>query len=290
MEYVIENEIIKLTVSSFGAEMQSIIKDGVEYLWQGDSTYWGERAINLFPYCGRHFQGKYTYNGKEYEMKIHGLVKYHECNLVFKDNNKLVFSFKDNEETLKFYPFKFELLITYEIENDCIKITYQVINNDEKKMYFALGAHPGFNIPLNDSLSFEDYYIEFENKCNPKKIKYSDNGLIVDGYDDNLLEDNQRLELKHNLFDRDIVDYINADKKLTIKTDKDKRSITVSYPNMRYVGFWHKPYSDAPYVCVEPWTSLPSTEGEIEEMINKKDFETLRPNETYTNVITINLN
>lgn len=290
MNYIIDNGIIKLNVSSFGAEMQSIIKDDVEYLWQGDPKYWDERAINLFPYCGRHYQGKYIYNKEEYEMKIHGLAKYYDFNLIAKENNSLTFSFEYNDETLKNYPYKFQFIIVYELIDNCIQITYKVINKDNKIMYFALGAHPGFNVPLKEGLDFEDYYIEFENKCNPNKIKYSDNGLIIDGYDDNLLEDNQRLRLKHSLFDRDIVDYVNADKKLTLKTDKDNRSVSVFFQDMKYVGFWHKPLSDAPYVCVEPWTSLPSKEGEVEEMENKKDFNVLKPNEVYLNSITIKIN
>ena len=42
------------------------IKDtkGREYLWQRDEKYWGDSAINLFPYIARLTQGKYTYRGK----------------------------------------------------------------------------------------------------------------------------------------------------------------------------------------------------------------------------------
>lgn len=289
MNYTIDNGIIKLTVSSFGAEMQSIIKDNTEYLWQGNPAYWSDRAINLFPYCGRHYQGKYTYKNKEYEMKIHGLVRYYDFKLVSKTDNALCFLFIDNEETFISYPFRFEFYVNYEITENKIITTYKVINKDNKEMYFALGAHPGFNVPLKDGLKFEDYYIEFENKCEPKKLRYSDNGLIVNGYDDSLLKDNQRLDLRHNLFDRDIVDYVDADKKLTLKSDKDDAAITVCYPDMKYVGFWHKPLSDAPYVCVEPWTSLPSKEEEIEEMTSKEDFNILSPNGEYINKITIEI-
>ena len=47
--------------------------------------------------------------------------------------------------------------------------------------------------------------------------------------------------------------------------------VTVSYPDFRYLGFWHKPKTDAPYVCVEPWTSLPSREGIVEDLSLQSD-------------------
>ena len=72
MEHQISNQDIKAVISSVGAELQSVRKDGVEYLWNGDSRFWPERSPILFPYVGRFTEGKYLLNGKIYEMDIHG--------------------------------------------------------------------------------------------------------------------------------------------------------------------------------------------------------------------------
>ena len=41
MEYCIENEKLRVRVSTKGAELQSIRgADGTEYLWQGDERFW----------------------------------------------------------------------------------------------------------------------------------------------------------------------------------------------------------------------------------------------------------
>ena len=73
----IENEYLSIEINEKGAELYSIKSKstGIEYLWQGNPEFWGGRSTVLFPICGRLFGGKYTYNGVEYEMPIHGIAK-----------------------------------------------------------------------------------------------------------------------------------------------------------------------------------------------------------------------
>ena len=77
MNYTISNDQIEVVISDVGAELMSVKskKDGTEFLWQGDPTFWGGRAYNLFPICGRLADGKYTYEGETYEMNLHGFVR-----------------------------------------------------------------------------------------------------------------------------------------------------------------------------------------------------------------------
>ena len=80
MIYSIENEVLKVSVNSLGAQLWSVQskKTGVEYIWQGDTAFWGGRAYNLFPFIGRMFEGKFLYEGKEYPSRPHGLARYFE--------------------------------------------------------------------------------------------------------------------------------------------------------------------------------------------------------------------
>ena len=65
MLFHIRNQFLKVSVSDRGAELMSILSsDGTEYLWQGDPTYWADRAPNIFPYVARLTGGSYTYGGK----------------------------------------------------------------------------------------------------------------------------------------------------------------------------------------------------------------------------------
>ena len=66
MQYHLKNDRIEVTFESFGAEMISL-KDakGREYLWCGDSKYWGRHSPVLFPFVGKESGGKYCYKGAE---------------------------------------------------------------------------------------------------------------------------------------------------------------------------------------------------------------------------------
>ena len=68
MLYTLKNDRMTVTVNSRGAELWSLVRDGNEYLWQGDERYWSDRAPVLFPICGRLYDGKYRYAGKEYTL------------------------------------------------------------------------------------------------------------------------------------------------------------------------------------------------------------------------------
>ena len=70
---------------------------------------------------------------------------------------------------------------------------------------------------------------------------------------------------------------------VSIRSDKTKRSVTVEFPGMPYIGFWHRPKTEAPYVCIEPWVSLPSRQDIVEDFAFKADLLHLAPGEEYTN-------
>ena len=66
--YTLHNDTLTVTLDACGAVLHSIVKDGAEYLWQGDARYWARRDANLFPYVGRLTDGQYLLDGKTYPM------------------------------------------------------------------------------------------------------------------------------------------------------------------------------------------------------------------------------
>jgi galactose mutarotase-like enzyme len=283
MNYNLDNGTIKLAVSDTGAEPMSIIKDGAEYLWQGDPEFWAGRAYNLFPIVGRLTNGEYTYKGQTYKMNLHGFVRKMQLEVVENKNDKLVFELKSNPETLQQYPFDFVYRVSYKLNGNKISITYEVINSGDKTLYFSVGGHPGFNVPLGGEGKFEDYYLEFAAPAKPQKVIFSKACLVTEGREPYSLVDGVKIPLQHSLFDDDALVLDKMCKTVTLKSDKSERFVRVSYPDMKYIGFWHKPISQAPYVCIEPWASLPATDGIVDDLPRKKDITALEVGKVYIN-------
>ncbi len=275
MDIEIKNQELTVRISTKGAELQSIrSKDGTEYLWQGDPQYWTSHAPNIFPYVARLTEGKYYLDGKTYGFGNHGLVRYEDLMVESQSETSVTLRLDANEDTMKKYPFDFTYRMTYSLQDNTLMMETSVSNYGTSQMYFAVGGHPGFNVPMEEGTSFEDYRIEFSKEAHPYRIILADSGAVTPKQELYEME-NRSILLHHDLFDHDAIVLVNAAREVSICSDRTERRVTVSYPGFRYVGFWHKPKTDAPYVCIEPWTSLPSREGIVEDLALQGDLVTL---------------
>lgn len=283
MDYQIFNEDMTLTISSLGAELLSIKKEGIEYLWGGDDRYWANRSPVLFPFVGRFTQGKYLLNGKTYEMDIHGFARRLLYEAAVQEKDRITFRIEDNKETYQEYPYHFILDIIYELRGSTVQITYRVNNLSEETMYFGIGGHPGFSLPFDEGLDFTDYYLEFGGIARPERIGHTKSCFLSGKDQEFSLENGRYLRLSHDLFDEDAIVLRHMADSVTLKSDKGKRKVTVSYPDLPYLGLWHAPRTEAPYLCIEPWTSLPSRQDVVEEFKYKSDLIRLGPGRAYEN-------
>ena len=241
----IRNDAMTVTIDELGAQLMSITSaGGVEYLWYGDPAYWRGRAINLFPYVGRLTDDRYTYGGKEYEMVRHGFAKLTRFTPVDVQPDRVTLRITDSEETRKSYPFAFAYEVTCALEGSTLSVTYAAENRGGQTMYFGMGGHPGFRLPLEDGVT---------------------------------------LPLRHELFDHDAIILKNFDRTVTLSAGEGTRGLTMTCPKMRYLGIWHAPKTDAPYVCLEPWLSLPSRQDIVEDLSQQNDLQSLEPGERYEN-------
>ena len=290
MNYKISNSKLSVEISSKGGELRSIQDaEGKEYLWQGDVASWTDRGPNLFPYIGRMTDGQYRYQGKMYHMDIHGFLPYMEMTLVEKKEDELVLRLKNTPETELRYPFLFELDICWKLIEDTLQITYQVRNKDTKTMYFGIGGHPGFCVPIADGLAFEDYGIDFGENAQLSQVVLSDDCFVTENTVPVPLVDNRYLPLQHGLFDRDAIVLNEMPKSLMIESKKDCRKIRVVYEDMNYLGIWHWSKMKVNYVCIEPWSSLPSRKGIIEDLETQPNLLHLDSGCEYRNTWSITI-
>lgn len=283
MIYSIENEKVRAEFSDIGGEMQSLIlkATGKEYLWQGNAEYWSGRAYNLFPICGRLTDGKYTYKGNTYEMVHHGFLRNSLMKAECISGTEIAFVLTPDDVIKAQYPFDFIYKVTYILEDTRIKTVYQIKNMGSETMYFGVGGHPGFNVPINEGECFEDYYLEFDCVKPMKRIVMTP--LFFTGKTEAYeMTDGKIIELKHSLFDEDARFFTDMCKYVTLKSRKSGSFVRLEYPAMRNLGIWHAPKSEAPYICIEPWSSLPAYDGKVDELTSKYQMEALEPESSFT--------
>jgi galactose mutarotase-like enzyme len=280
----VKNDFITVTISKTGGEVLSARgADGVEYMWRGDSKYWSGRSPHLFPITGRLFEDRYTVADKAYSLERHGFFRRMELRLAEYGLEYLLLR-TENEKTLyRRYPFRWEAELEYCLEGPTLRVIFRVSNLGRKTMRFAYGGHPGFAVPLIGGLAFEDYYLQFDPSTEPYMIGLSKDGLVEGPEARFALNGGGRLELRHRLFDKDAIFLRGSGENVTLKSDLDAHGVSVSYPGMKFLGIWHTPQTDAPFVCVEPWTSMPARQGVVEDLELKDDMISLGGHDTYQN-------
>lgn len=288
--HVIKNDYLTVEINDVGASLWSIKdRDDTEYLWQGDATYWGDRAPNLFPYIGRMTEGQYRLSGETYKMNNHGFARNLSFNVEQISDTHIVFSINNTSETYKQYPYQFVFSIIYKLEANKINITYYVRNYDNKTMYFGVGGHPGFNVPFEKGIDFEEYCLEFDSNTKVEKIELSEDCFVTEKTSMLALEEGNKLTLRHDLFDNDAIVMKNMSQSVALVTSKGNKGVRVTYPDMSYLGIWHVPKKEAPYICIEPWSSLPSRKGIVEELEKQPSLISLNSYCEYENHWSIEL-
>lgn len=286
MEYIIENEFLKVTVTTAGAQIKSVVRkeDGVEHIWQADPQVWAYHTPILFPHTGKLKGGILTVDGQEYESKPHGFARISEHTLVSKGEDELVLELTDSEATRASWPFAFRLLSSFTLDGDTLHHTLTVENLDEKDMPFGIGFHPGFAIPFDGDHTFRDYELRFENPESPICLA-TDGGLISDKH--YWLGSNMRaIEIDEHLFDNDSHCMTGLSSRTLGIYEKDTgRGVVCGIRNFPYVLIWSKP-GEPKFICIEPWNSLPSPAAGGTDWYEKPAAAILAPGETWDTTLS----
>ena len=290
MDYTISNGVVRAVISDKGAELKSLklCTSGEEFMWGADPAYWGKSSPVLFPFVGTIKNNVYTYKNKNYEMSSrHGFARDRKFEVAEKSEESISFKLSWDDESLKIYPFKFELYLVYSLDEFELKITYLVKNLDGEEMYFSLGAHPAFSTPVDVNAGFEDYYLEFEKTENSEMFVLDDFGLISEEKQA-FLAGTDVIPMKEDLFEKDAIIFENLkSKSVSLKCRSKSRKVEVNYSGFRYIAFWNVP--GAKFVCIEPWLGISdfyNSDGSIE---NKTGIERIEGNGSFKAVLKIKI-
>lgn len=268
-EVIISNDKIRCVISTMGAEIQSIIKDGKEKIWEGNPEVWSGKSPVLFPICGGLKEDKYIYEGKEYTLPKHGFGRRSEFEIEEAEQNKVTFLLCSSEETRKNYPFDFEFRITYTLSDTQIKVEYNVKNTGENDMYFSVGSHEAYACPEG----IEEYSIVFEKK---ETLDSS----VLNG---NLLEYNtvcvgkniKELPLKYDFFAIDALVFLDVKSRKVSLMHNGEKVVDVCFDGADYLLLWTKPTGK--YICIEPWCGVPDFEDSDYDITNKRGIIKVLP-------------
>lgn len=290
MIYSLENSTVKITASTHGGEMHSLTskEQGTEYLWNGNPEYWKYHAPTLFPIIGKLMDSKYMVDGQVYELPAHGLARTSEFKLLAMSNEFIAFELKYSEDSLKVYPYKFSLQIAYTLQENSVKVTYTVVNLDDKDIHFSVGAHPAFMCPIEKDESLEDCYLEFN-----KNETISAMGVNKDVYLSRkpieFFNNENILPLSKELFKNGLIMFNDLkSNKVTIKSRKNKKSLSVEFDEFPYLCLW-APETGAPFLCIEPWFGHPEYEDFNGEFKDREGTVSLRVGEKFSHSYKISI-
>lgn len=282
MDTTISNSILKASIKHAGAELFSL-KDNQnkEYIWEGNPDFWGKHSPVLFPIVGTLKNNTYTIDKKEYQLSRHGFARDMEFKLVEKTGNSAVFSLESNAETLKKYPFEFELQLIYTLESTSLNIEYIVINKGETKMPFSIGAHPAIALPEN----FENYSFKFE-KQEPLKYNLLENDLISNKTETLKTTENV-VPLTYKLFENDALVFKTLESNSLTILENKKPYVQVDFEDFPSLGIWTK--DQAPFVCIEPWFGYSDTADNSGDLFKKEGILVLEIDQSFHSQFSIKI-
>ncbi len=279
---VLKNEYLTVEISTMGAELRSILdSDNSERLWQRDPDWWDGQAPLLFPICGCMTEGRYLYNGTSYTMPPHGFARKSVFSLESANETKAVYLLKSDSETLKVYPFQFELRVIYEINENKILVTYCVTNKTDGEMYFSIGSHEAYSCKGKTT----DYKMFFEK--NESLANYLLEGPLLTGETEpKELRDGALTFTDEEFKALDTLIFLNTQsKRVTLKGDNSGKSISVEFPGTDNLLIWKEP--GAEFLCIEPWCGLPDYVGEVKEISQKPAINKLEKGGVFEKTHTI---
>lgn len=282
MNTIISNSILKASINHAGAELFSLKNNQEkEFIWEGNPSFWGKHSPILFPIVGTLKNNTYTIDQTEYQLSRHGFARDMEFELIEKTENSAVFSLESNNETLKKYPFGFELQLIYSLEKTSLNIEYIVINKSERKMPFSIGAHPAIALPEN----FENYSFKFE-KEEVLKFNLLENDLISNKTEVLKTSDNL-VRLNYKLFENDALVFKTLDSKSLTILENEKPYIEVDFEDFPSLGIWTK--DQAPFVCIEPWFGYSDTADNSGDLYQKEGIVLLDADQIFHSKFSIKI-
>ncbi|OLP67007.1 hypothetical protein BACPU_03660 [Bacillus pumilus] len=286
---VIENDQLLVQINKRGAEVREVLhkENGLHYMWSGDPTYWGRVSPVLFPIVGRLKNDQYLLGDDTYELTQHGFLRDVDFEVYEETENAVTFQYHSNGRHLAQYPYEFTARIRYELLQNGLTIGWEIDHSGEDEMYFSIGGHPAFRVPLVEGEQTEDYTVTLTPSSKHESVQYELRHSLVREKEKGVQL--EPIPLRAALFQHDAMIFSEITR--VSLSSQSGLGVEVDLSGFPFVGIW-SPYNQekgtmAPFVCIEPWYGIADMEGTNGQFQEKFGIQSLKKHETFQAAYTI---
>ncbi|UUD42621.1 aldose 1-epimerase family protein [Bacillus pumilus] len=285
----IENDQLLIQINKRGAEVREVLhkESGRHYMWSGDPAYWGRVSPVLFPIVGRLKDDQYKIGDQTYELSQHGFLRDVDFDLFEEAKDKVAFQYQTNGRHVEQYPYEFTARIRYELSENGLTISWEIDHDGDDTMYFSIGGHPAFHVPLVEGEQTADYSLTLTPSTEHDPVQYE--------LQDSLVREKRKgvqlepIQLQAELFQHDAMIFSHINRVSLFS--QAGHGVEIDLSGFQFVGIW-SPYDQekrtmAPFVCIEPWYGIADMEGTNGQYKEKFGIQTLEKNETFRAAYTI---
>jgi len=285
----IKHKHLSATINPIGAELSSLVSKSTELMWQGDKQFWTGRAPILFPIVGSLKDGAMTYRGNRYKLPRHGIARHATFETIDHSDASIAMRLTADEESLKVYPWNFELHVNFTLTDSSIEIRYDIYNIDNTEMLFTIGSHPAFALEINDQYRLRDYEISFDKPESLDIYRLNEDGLLDTQSQSFARSDDSTgacaFRLSEEIFNDDALVFRDINSRCIGLKRNGKLLLSVETGGAPHLGIWAKP--GAPFVCIEPWLGTSDFINSNGDFAAKPDLQKLAPQQKYSHGIAI---
>lgn len=275
-------------VSALGAELRSFRPDGRrEWLWQGDPAWWAGQAPLLFPVIGRSPEGRVRWQGRDFEMPPHGVVRQRAFEVLAASAERAIFELVDDAATRASYPFAFRLTVDYALAPDALTMTVTARNPArDATLPASIGFHPAFAWPLVPGRAKTEHVVRFP-AAEPAPIRRIDHTGLGHPHGFPTPVRGHTMALDDSLFADDAVIFDRLSSRRLWYGVPGHPGLRVDFPDCPHLGIWMKP--GAPYLCLEPWQGFAPDIGDDGDLARRPGIVPIPPGGTLSRTLRLAL-
>ena len=166
-------------------------------------------------------------------MTQHGFTRDMDFEVLKQGNDQVVFELHSSDETKNVYPFDFVLRLSFKVTENGIQAGYEVENPADEDMWFGIGGHPAFKVPMDQNHYYDDYVVKLDPQTTrnliPLKGPYADIDHLKE-------ERTSEISVSHDAFKNDAIILDLGEEPTTITlTDNEQTTTNTTYISL---GSW----------------------------------------------------